>query len=356
MNESQCWTAVETRDAAQDGIFLYGVVTTGVYCRPSCPSRLPLRGNVRFYRTAAEAERDGLRPCKRCRPLAASADEETVRKVRTLCRHIETHPEDSHSLQALAQRVHLSPHHLQRRFKAVLGVSPREYVEACRMAALKRGLRDGGPVTGAILDAGFGSASRVYARVTTRLGMTPRQYRAGAQGVSITSAVSDTPLGLLMMGATDRGLCFVQFGASEAELRRQLQAEFPGAAIAPMAADADPSFTAWMTMLREHLSGLRVSLEMPVDLRGTAFQMAVWNYLLKIPYGELQSYSEVAAAIGKPRAVRAVASACAANRVALLVPCHRVIRGDGSLGGYRWGLERKRVLIDRERAVRRGGA
>lgn len=224
------------------------------------------------------------------------------------------------------------------------------------MAALKRGLRDGGPVTGAILDAGFGSASRVYARVTTRLGMTPRQYRAGAQGVSITSAVSDTPLGLLMMGATDRGLCFVQFGASEAELRRQLQAEFPGAAIAPMAADADPSFTAWMTMLREHLSGLRVSLEMPVDLRGTAFQMAVWNYLLKIPYGELQSYSEVAAAIGKPRAVRAVASACAANRVALLVPCHRVIRGDGSLGGYRWGLERKRVLIDRERAVRRGGA
>jgi AraC family transcriptional regulator, regulatory protein of adaptative response / methylated-DNA-[protein]-cysteine methyltransferase len=356
MNEQQYWSAVETRDASQDGSFFYGVLTTGVYCRPSCRSRLPLRRNVRFYRTAADAERDGLRPCKRCRPLAASADEDTVKKIRELCRHIEAHSSEPLPLQTLARQVHLSPHHLQRTFKAVLGVTPREYVEACRIAALKRGLRGDGAVTDAIYAAGFGSASRVYERVKTRLGMTPKQYRAGAEGVQISYGVSDTPLGLLMIGATDRGLCFVQFGASEAGMRAQLEAEYPGAAISKMNASADETFATWMTMLREHLSGLRVSLDIPVDLRGTAFQMRVWNYLLKIPYGEVQSYSEVAAAIGKPNAVRAVASACAANRVALLVPCHRVIRGDGGLGGYRWGIERKRVLIDRERAVRAGTA
>lgn len=356
MNEQQCWSAVETRDASRDGTFFYGVLTTGVYCRPSCRSRRPLRANVRFYRTAAEAERAGLRPCKRCRPLAASADEDTVRKVRELCRHIEAHSSEPLSLQALARQVHLSPHHLQRTFKAALGVTPREYVEACRMAALKRGLRGEGPVAEAIYNAGFGSASRVYERVKTRLGMTPKQYRAGAAGLQMSYGVSDTPLGLLMIGATDRGLCFVQFGDSEAEMRARLEAEYPGAAIAKMDARADQPFAMWMAMLREHLAGLRVSLDIPVDLRGTAFQMTVWNYLLKIPYGEVQSYSEVAAAIGKPDAVRAVASACAANRVALLVPCHRVIRGDGGLGGYRWGLERKRVLIDRERAVRAGTA
>ncbi|MFA5939694.1 MAG: bifunctional DNA-binding transcriptional regulator/O6-methylguanine-DNA methyltransferase Ada [Sinimarinibacterium sp.] len=354
MNEQQYWSALEARDASQDGTFFYGVVTTGVYCRPSCRSRLPLRSNVRFYSTAAEAERDGLRPCKRCRPLAASADEDTVRKIRELCRHIEAHSSEVLSLQTLARQIHLSPHHLQRTFKAVLGVTPREYVEACRMAALKRGLRGDGAVADAIYNAGFGSASRVYERVKTRLGMTPKQYRAGAAGVQMSYGVSETPLGLLMIGATDRGLCFVQFGASEAEMRTRLEAEYPGAAISKMDARADAPFAMWMAMLREHLSGLRVSLDIPVDLRGTAFQMTVWNYLLKIPYGEVQSYSEVAAAIGKPKAVRAVASACAANRVALLVPCHRVIRGDGGLGGYRWGIERKRVLIDRERAVRAG--
>lgn len=356
MNEQRCWSAVESRDASQDGRFFYGVLTTGVYCRPSCRSRLPLRRNVRFYRTAAQAERDGLRPCKRCRPLAASADEDTVRRIRELCRYIEAHSGESLPLQTLAGQIHLSPHHLQRTFKAVLGVTPREYVEACRLAALKRGLRSGGPVSGAIYDAGFGSASRVYDRIKTRLGMTPKQYRSGAKGVQISFGTSDTPLGLLMIGATDRGLCFVQFGASESEMRARLEAEYPEATISKMDARADDTFARWMTMLREHLAGVRVSLDIPVDLRGTAFQMTVWNYLLKIPYGDVQSYSEVAAAIGKPKAVRAVASACAANRVALLVPCHRVIRGDGGLGGYRWGIERKRVLIDRERAVRAGVA
>lgn len=352
MDQEKCWVAVTARDASKDGKFLYGVITTGVYCRPSCRSRLPLRRNARFYRTAADAERDGLRPCKRCRPLAASADEATLRRVRDLCRFIEGHFSEPLTLQALSRQAHLSPHHLQRTFKAVLGVSPRDYVEACRLAALKSGLRGSMPVSRAIYDAGFNSASRVYERVKTRLGMTPRQYRAGAAGVQISHATSATPLGLVMIGATDRGLCFVQFGASEKELERILRAEYPSATIAPMGAKTAPLFARWMAMLSEHLSGLRTSLDIPLDLRGTAFQMKVWNYLLKIPYGQLQSYTEVAAGIGQPKAVRAVASACAANRIALVVPCHRVIRGDGALGGYRWGVARKRTLIDRERAVR----
>ena len=355
-NEETLWAAVTARDPTRDGAFFYGVLTTGVYCRPSCRSRLPLRRNVRFYARAADAERDGLRPCKRCRPLSATADEPTVRKIRALCRHIQENVGESLTLEQLGARAHLSPFHLQRTFKAVLGVTPREFVEACRLDTLKRGLRGKASVTGAIYDAGFGSTSRVYERMATRLGMTPKQYRAGGAGVELSYAVSETPLGLLMMAAGDRGLCFVQFGESEPELVQRLRAEYPGAAIMEMSTRSRAPFAQWMRALAEHLSGTRTSLELPTDLRGTAFQMKVWNYLLKIPYGELRSYAEVAQAIGKPRAVRAVASACAANRVALVIPCHRVIRGDGGLGGYRWGLERKRSLIDQERAVRAGTA
>lgn len=354
MNEEQCWKAVTGRDASQDGRFLYGVLTTGVYCWPSCASRRPLRRNVRFYATAAEAEAVGLRPCKRCHPLETGADTRTVARMQALCRYIEAHAQQPLTLEALGAQAHLSPFHLQRQFKAVVGVSPRQYVEACRLRTLRQGLRDGESVTRAIVDAGFGSTSRVYEKVATRLGMTPRQYRAGGAGIAISYATAPTPLGLLMMGATDRGLCFVQFGDSEAALLARLAAEYPGAQRAPMAGAMQADFAAWMQALGEHLDGARRSLALPLDLRGTAFQMKVWAYLQQIPFGEVRSYTEVAEAIGSPRAVRAVASACAANRVALLVPCHRVIRGDGSLGGYKWGLERKRTLIEQERAVRAG--
>lgn len=352
MNDEQRWQAVTARDAAQDGQFFYGVLTTGVYCRPSCKSRPPLRRNVRFYETPAAAERAGLRPCKRCKPLAKSADEATITRLRELAAYMREHATETLSLEQLGKRAHMSPFHLQRSFKAVLGVSPREFAEACRLDALKQNLRGGGDVTGAIFDAGFGSTSRVYERAAKRLGMTPKQYREGGAGVAISHAVAKTPLGLLMMAASDRGLCFVQFGESEAALLKQLRAEYPGAELSEMPPRSREPFAQWMRALGAHLADARAPLDLPVDLRGTAFQMKVWNYLLKIPAGELRSYAEVAQGIGAPRAVRAVASACAANRVGIVVPCHRVIRGDGSLGGYRWGMARKRSLIDAERAAK----
>jgi AraC family transcriptional regulator, regulatory protein of adaptative response / methylated-DNA-[protein]-cysteine methyltransferase len=355
MNEELRWKAVTSRDRASDGKFLYGVMTTGVYCRPACSSRLPLRKNVRFYETPVQAERDGLRACKRCRPLEISGDP-MARRIGELCRYIETHAQDGLTLKQLSERAHASPFHLQRSFKAIVGVSPRQYVEEMRLRSLKRELRQGAPVTRAIYDAGFGSASRVYERMATRLGMTPKQYRAGGEGAQMSYAFSKTSLGLLMMAATDRGLCFVQFGASEYELQQRLRMEFPGATIEPMKASARGAFGQWMQSLAGYLAGTQAALDLPVDLRGTAFQMKVWRYLLKIPYGEVRSYAEVARAIKTPAAVRAVASACASNRIGLVVPCHRVIRGDGGLGGYRWGLERKRALIDRERAVKAGTA
>lgn len=355
MDEDQCWQAVQTRDAARDGDFYYGVVTTGVYCRPSCASRRPLRRNVRFYATPAQAELAGLRPCKRCRPLLARADARTIDTVRSLCRHIEALLEDGQdhtrlTLHALSQQAHLSPFHLQRQFKAALGVTPRQYAEACRLRMLRGLLRAQTPVTQAIHGAGFGSASRVYERATTRLGMTPRQYRAGGAGLDISYACTASPLGMLMLAATDRGLCFVQFAHDQAQLLDMLRDEYPRARLTPMSDASRPAFNAWMQALGAYLDGSSRTLDLPLDLRGTAFQMQVWRYLQQIPYGEVKSYREVAQAIGAPRAVRAVGSACAANTLALLVPCHRVIRGDGGLGGYRWGLERKQALIDRERA------
>lgn len=354
MNEDLCWNAVATRDKSKDGVFFYGVTTTGVYCRPSCGSRRPLRKNTRFYASAADAERDGLRPCLRCRPQAAAEPSAITEKVQQLCRYIETHADEDMNLAALSRRVQASPFHLQRSFKAIVGVTPKQYAEACRLKGLRSKLRDGRSVTDAIYDAGFGSSSRVYERVDTRLGMTPKQYRQGGKGVEISYAVSESPLGTLMMAATDRGLCSVQIGAREAEMLERLGKEFPGAVISRMQPQRSGQFRRWMRSLAEHLEGMNQRLDIPLDIKGTAFQVKVWNYLQRIPYGEVRSYSEVARAIGRPAAVRAVGSACASNRLALVIPCHRVIRGDGGLGGYRWGLERKRALIDRERAVRAG--
>jgi len=328
------------------------VLTTGVFCRPSCPSRRPLRANVRFYAAPAEAARDGLRPCLRCRPMADANEAPDAARILAVARHIEAHADENPGLDALAARAHLSPFHFQRRFKAIVGITPKQYLDACRMRRLKARLRSGDSVTGAIYDAGYGSASRVYERADAGLGITPGQYREGGGGTAISYAVAPTPLGLTLMAATDRGLCSVQFGETEAQLRAALAGEFPRATIAPMAPASAEPFAAWMRSLAEHLSGSRPSIDLPLDLRGTAFQMKVWRFLQRIPYGEVRSYTEVANAIGAPSAVRAVGSACAANRIGVLVPCHRVLRGDGGLGGYRWGLERKRALIDAERAGR----
>jgi len=271
-------------------------------------------------------------------------------KIRELCRYIEEHSEEPLKLEDLARRAGLSAFHFQRSFKAAVGLTPKQYQETARLKKLKRSLRTM-DVTAAVYEAGYGSSSRVYERADTRLGMTPKQYRQGGRDVTVTYAAAESPVGVMMIGATDRGLCFIQFGNSEEELLDELRREYPAAQVEPMRKPFLPEFQAWMDALTRHLAGKQPDLTLPLDIRATAFQMRVWNYLQSIPYGEVQSYGEVAKGIGQPAATRAVARACASNRVALVIPCHRVIRGTGELGGYRWGLERKRVLIDRERRV-----
>lgn len=269
-----------------------------------------------------------------------------------LCRHIAVHCHEPLSLATLSKQAHLSPAHLQRRFKAVIGVSPKEYAEACRLKTFKKTLRGKSKVTNAIYDAGFGSASRVYEKVNSRLGMTPKQYRAKGRSTCISYASGKTPLGLMMIGATDRGICFIQFGSSAAALLNDLKHEYPSADIVPMGKSHVRLFRAWMKALASYLRGDVGRLDLPLDIQGTAFQMKVWKYLQTIPTGKVKSYTEVASAIKQPRAVRAVARACATNNVAIVIPCHRVIRGDGNLAGYRWGIKRKQALLNLERKAR----
>ena len=353
LDEDACWDALTRREPGLDGKFFIGVLTTGIYCRPSCPARRPLRQNVRFYREPADAERDGLRPCLRCRPLAVVNRDPNAERVRKICRYIEAHASDldlaSLSLDHLAARAGLSRFHFQRSFQSIVGLTPKQYVEACRIRRLKTSLRQSTDVTAAIYDAGYGSSSRVYERADAHLGMTPKQYRDGGSNLIITYTTVDSPAGKLMIGATDRGICFVQFGRTEDELLRALEAEYPTALLESMRDPAPPVYRQWMAALSAHLAGRQPHVDLPLDIRATAFQMSVWNYLQSIPYGETRSYSDVARAIGRPTATRAVANACARNRVAVLIPCHRVIRGTGELGGDRWGTSRKRRLLEIER-------
>ena len=354
LDQDKCWKAVLSKDKSVDGEFYFGVKTTGVYCRPSCPARTPLRRNVRFYATRGEAEQDGLRACLRCRPAAVTAADSNKLRIRRLCEYIRANCQSGESLalEDLSRHVGLSPFHLQRTFKEVVGVTPKQFVEACRIEALKNQLRSGDSVTDAIYEAGFSGPSRVYERVDTRLGMTPREYRAGGEGVVISHVSVSSPLGIMMIGATDRGLCFLQFGESREELLAMLQREYPAAALNETKPPYGEQLDAWIKALLRFLRREQVRLDLPLDVRATAFQLKVWKYLQSIPYGEVQSYAEVAAALGSPAAARAVARACSANRVAIVIPCHRVIRGTGELGGYRWGLDRKRVLLDNERSAK----
>jgi AraC family transcriptional regulator of adaptative response/methylated-DNA-[protein]-cysteine methyltransferase len=343
------WQAVKTHDRSFDGKFYFAVATTGVYCRPSCRSRLPLRKNVSFFATPEEAERAGFWPCLRCHPASVSAADPALARIREVCDYIRSHAQESLSLAMLAERAGLSRFHFQRAFKKVVGVTPKQFADAHRLRSFRQELRKQPSVTDAIYEAGFGSSSRVYERVDTRLGMTPAEYRAAGKDVTISYVCVDSVLGRMMIGATDRGLCFIQFGESDEELLKMLHAEYTAASIEPMQEPFPTEFESWMTALRRHLDGQEPRLDLPIDVRATAFQMKVWRYLQSIPYGSVESYAEVAAGVGQPGAARAVARACSQNRVALAIPCHRVIRGTGELGGYRWGLERKRVLIDLER-------
>ena len=350
LSDERCWDAVVTRNAERDGQFYFGVVTTGVYCRPSCPAKQPLRKNVRFYESPGEAERDGLRPCLRCKPLAGRADEATVEKIRAVCAYIQENCEsgDGITLETLAENAGCSPFHLHRTFKAVLGITPKQLLDACRVSALKKQLRQGGTVTAAVYDAGFGSSSRVYESVDKNLGMTPAQYQKGGKDVGISYAYAKTAVGLLLAAATDRGLCFVQFGESVDALMKELKAEYPQAKIAEGSA-GKREMDGWMKSLTDYLQGQAVPLDFPIDVKASVFQLKVWRYLQTIPRGEVRTYGEVAKAIGDAGASRAVGTACGANKVALVIPCHRVIRGDKGLGGYRWGMERKTALLEAEK-------
>jgi AraC family transcriptional regulator, regulatory protein of adaptative response / methylated-DNA-[protein]-cysteine methyltransferase len=337
------WNAVTARDAGHDGEFVFAVSTTGVYCRPSCAARRPRRENVEFFSDPETAEKAGYRACLRCRPKAFSGNRESD-AIKAICRFLEQHLDEPLTLGRLGKEFHQSPFHLQRKFKAALGITPREYADSCRLRLLKRNLQAGDSVTRAMYDAGYGSSSRLYERTASQLGMTPDKYRRGAIAATIRYTCADSPLGRMLIAATDRGICAIQFARTDGELIEGLKREFP---FASRKAE-EGGLRAWVASLLRQMRGKDLDSSLPLDIRATAFQRQVWAYLQSIPFGKTKSYGEVAKAIGKPSAARAVARACATNPVAVAIPCHRVVREDGNTGGYRWGIERKKALLEME--------
>ena len=353
-DDGVAWAAVVARDARRDGEFVYAVGTTGVYCRASCPSRRPLRKNVTFYRSPAEAEAAGYRACLRCGPRDGK---KPIELAVTRARHfLEAHLGEPVTLPTLAHEVGLSPHHLQREFSRIVGLSPRRYAAALRADRLKAALRHGATVSRATFDAGYSASSRVYEAADTHLGMTPAAYRRGGKGERIRYTTRSTRFGRVLVAATARGVCAVQLGPDDATLERGLAAEYPNAARVRVeskeSGEANGDLRGWADEIVKHLEGAIGSIDVPMDVSGTPFEVKVWQALREIPYGQTRSYSEVARSVGRPRAVRAVASACARNRIALVIPCHRVVRQGGDVGGYRWGPERKRQLLALEREHR----
>jgi AraC family transcriptional regulator, regulatory protein of adaptative response / methylated-DNA-[protein]-cysteine methyltransferase len=344
LNPEKCWQAVVARDARENGKFVFAVSSTGVYCRPSCAAKRPRRENVTFYQTPAQAESAGYRACLRCRPKAVSTNTQ-VDTVKKICRYIEQHADEPVTLSRLGEVFGKSPFHLQRTFKAVLGITPRAYADSCRVRQLKRNLQAGHSVTRAMYDAGYGSSSRLYERTAAQLGMTPDKYRRGAIAASIRYTFAKCPLGWMLIAATPNGICAIQFGNSEEELEHGLKHEFPFA----IRKRDDEALQGWKEMLLQRLRGQKLSSDLPLDIQATSFQRRVWEHLQSIPFGATQSYGAVAKAIGHPTASRAVARACATNPVALAIPCHRVVRENGEAGGYRWGVERKQELLEIER-------
>ncbi len=375
------WRAALRRDARRDGTFVFAVRSTGIYCRPSCPARRPNRQQVTFFRTAEEAGRAGFRPCRRCAPerarevpadsaprAAGSGPMEAAASagaagagaaagapgpagwIADICRAIDSDPEYSARLADLAARAGLAPHRLLRAFRRATGVTPRQYADAVRMRRVRDGLQRGEDVTAALYDAGFGSASRLYERSAAHLGMTPARYRRGGSGERIDFTTLASPLGRLLVAATGRGVCAVRLGDSDAALAAGLRREYPRAEVRRSPA----LLRAWGRAVLEQVLGRPPLRELPLDVRATAFQRRVWEALRAIPPGQTRTYAQIARALGRPRAARAVGGACARNPVAILVPCHRAVRGDGGLGGYAWGLARKRELLRRESAGPQG--
>ncbi len=355
LDEGTLWAAVQTRSRAHDGQFVYGVRTTGIFCRPSCPARRPLRANTLFFATPALAQARGLRPCLRCHPLSSAPEDPAAALVRTVSRLLQEAHEAPPPLAELAAKTGRSPFHLQRTFRRLTGLSPKQYHQALRRDALRQALRPRPPatsttrptITDAALAAGFTSTSQLYADAS--LGMRPTDLRNGARGLEITWVALPSPLGRMLLAATDRGLCFLHFGEHDVPLLARLRTEYPHATLVAKARPYPPDLTAWIDALDLHLAGATAAPSLPVHVRATAFQARVWNFLRSIPAGETRTYTAVAQAIGQPSATRAVANACARNTVALAIPCHRVLRADGALGGFRWGLPRKQALLTHER-------
>jgi AraC family transcriptional regulator of adaptative response/methylated-DNA-[protein]-cysteine methyltransferase len=337
------WTAVTRRDATADDVFYYSVATTGVYCRPSCPARLALRRNVAFHASPTAAERAGFRACKRCRPTEPPRAERDAQVIAEACRRIDA-TDEMLALDTLAAAAGLSRFHFHRMFKAVTGVTPKTYAAARRAARMREELVHSTTVTEAIYGAGFTSSGRFYAGASQTLGMTPTTFRAGGTGVSIRFALGECSLGSILVAASPIGVCAILLGDDPEALARELEDRFPRAELA----GGDPEFEAWVGQVVGLVESPRIGLDLPLDIRGTAFQQRVWRALREIPVGTTASYADIAARIGARKAARAVARACAANELAVAIPCHRVVRHDGRLSGYRWGVERKRALVERE--------
>ncbi len=337
------WQIVAERNAEFDGAFFTGVRTTGIYCKPSCRAKTPKRENVTFFASRAEAERSGFRACLRCKPDDEKAPNPVVEMVKSVCSFLKDNHADDVSLETLSAKLHVSRSHLQRTFKRTLGISPKEFAVAQKLESFKKQVGQS-DVTTALYESGFGSSRALYENAAQNLGMTPAVYRKGGKGMTINSTITDSSLGKLLVAATSKGICSVKFGDSAEELEDSLRQEFPAAEIT---AD-DDILQQHVTAILQHLAGERKTLDLPLDLQATAFQMRVWAELRKIPRGETRSYKQIAEQIEQPTAVRAVARACATNPVALVTPCHRVIGADGSLTGYRWGTERKKELLAQE--------
>ena len=345
-----CWQAVVNNDASYDGLFITAVKTTGIYCRPACTARLPKRENVEFFDTPATAEENGYRACKRCHPKEHQTKDEQAERVQIICDYIDEHLDESLTLEALSEIAYWSPFHLQRTFKQVMGITPRQYAESQRIACFKERLKAGASVTDAALDAGYSSSSRVYEHSAARMGMTPTLYQQGGDDVSIAYSIADSPLGRLLVAMTERGVCSINLEDDDASLIEHLKKEFPAAYIFC----DDEYLQAAMKVVIDYLNGWQPHIDLPLDIRVTAFQQRVLDELRRIPYGETRSYGEIAAAIGKPKAARAVGGACNKNPVPLIIPCHRVVGTSGKLVGYAMGLERKVKLLEMESAGAEG--
>ncbi len=348
LDADACWQASLSRDARFADAFVYGVRSTGVYCRPTCPSRRPQRSQVSFFASAGDAERAGFRACRRCRPHERGSDTQAS-VVASVCAYVEERLGERITLAGLSAHVGLSPHHLSRTFKRAVGLTPSQYLRARRLNEVKASLRAGQPVLRALYWAGYGSTSRLYERAPAELGMTPGTYSQGGTGMQIAYTTSPCSLGRLLVAATHRGICFVGLGDADAALEAELVAEYPSAEIRRDDGSLDP----WVQAIAQHLDGRPASLDLPLDVRGTAFQRHVWDALQAIPVGDTRSYGDIAAALGWPRGARAVGRACATNPASIVIPCHRAVGKNGNPAGYRWGVERKQRLLELEASAGR---